>query len=290
VSGQGEGSGSPALLGLPYDGSSSYQRGAAEGPAHIRGALHCDSTNLWSEALLDLGAEGVLRDFGDVDLARAGQERGDIEASVGRVLDAGFRPIVLGGDHSVTYPVVRAVAKRHRALSILHFDAHPDLYADFQGDRYSHACPFARIMEEQLCARLVQVGIRTMNGHQREQADRYGVEVIAMRDWRDDLPLVFDGPLYVSIDIDVLDPAHAPGVSHREPGGLSVRQLLGAVQRIEGGIIGADVVECNPGNDLHNLTGMVCAKLVKELASAMVLGPDRTEHDRRGSTDARQWR
>jgi arginase len=290
VSAHSETTGAPTLLGLPYDASSSHQRGAAEGPACIRRALHCDSTNLWSEALLDLGAEHVLRDAGDVDLHRPERARADIEAAIARLVDAGGRPIALGGDHSVTYPVVRALARRHPGLEILHFDAHPDLYAEFQGDRYSHACPFARIMEEGLARRLVQVGIRTMNGHQREQADRYGVEVIAMRDWRDDKPLAFDGPLYVSIDVDVLDPAFAPGVSHREPGGMSVRQLIGALQRVTGIVIGADVVECNPRNDPLDITGMVCAKLVKELATAMLLRGNRTEHESAGSPEAREWR
>jgi agmatinase len=290
VSARSERMGKPALIGLPYDASSSYQRGAAAAPACIREALHCPSSNLWTEALVDLGAEGVLRDAGDVDLARPERARAAIEQAIERLADDGTRPIALGGDHSVTYPVVRALARHHSRLAILHFDAHPDLYAEFEGDRYSHACPFARIMEDGLAQRLVQAGIRTMNGHQRDQAERYGVAVIAMRDWSDDLPLAFDGPLYVSIDVDVLDPAFAPGVSHREPGGMSVRQLLSALQRIEGDIIGADVVEYNPRNDPLNLTGMVCAKLVKELASAMVLRRNRTEHDWAGSPDAQRWR
>jgi agmatinase len=282
--------GAPTLIGLPYDASSSHQRGAAEGPAHIRQALHSDSTNLWSEALLDLGAEGVLGDAGDVALERPERARADIEAAITRLVDQGLQPIALGGDHSVTYPIVRALARAHPGLAILHFDAHPDLYDEFQGDRYSHACPFARILEERLAQRLVQVGIRTMNGHQREQADRYGVEVIAMREWRDDQALAFSGPLYVSIDVDVLDPAFAPGVSHREPGGMSVRQLVGAIQRVTGTVIGADVVECNPRRDPLDITGLVCAKLVKEVATVMRRRGNRTEYERAGSPEAREWR
>ena len=290
MSAPSEATGAPTLIGLPYDASSSYQRGAAEGPAYIRRALHCDSTNLWSEALVDLSGEEMLRDAGDVALEGPAGARAAIEAAITRLGDEGLRPIALGGDHSVTYPVVRALARRHPGLEILHFDAHPDLYAEFQGDPHSHACPFARIMEERLARRLVQVGIRTMNRHQREQADRFGVEVIAMRAWRDDVPLTFEGPLYVSIDVDVLDPAFAPGVSHREPGGMSVRQLIGALQRVRGSIIGGDVVECNPRNDPLDITGMVCAKLVKELATAMLVRGNRTEHDRAGSPEAREWR
>ena len=112
-------------------------------------------------------------------------------------------------------------------------DAHPDLYDEFEGDRYSHACPFARIMDEQLADRLVQVGIRTMTEHQRAQARRFGVEVIEMRNIQGDLRVPLSTPVYVSIDVDALDPAFAPGVSHREPGGLSVRQLLSLLHGIE---------------------------------------------------------
>src|SRR5207302_2044446 len=130
--------------------------------------------------------------------------------------------------------------------------------------RFSHACPFARILEERLALRLVQVGIRTMTGHLREQATRFGVEVIDMRAWISGARPSLSGPLYVTIDVDALDPAFAPGVSHREPGGLSVRDLLGIIQTVEGPIVGADVVEVNPTQDANGMTAMVAAKLVKE--------------------------
>jgi arginase family enzyme len=152
----------------------------------------------------------------------------------------------------------------------VHFDAHPDLYDAFEGDRFSHACPFARVMQEGLADRLVQVGIRAMNGHQRSQAESYGVEVIEMRQLRDDLRLTTAGPLYVSIDIDALDPAFAPGVSHREPGGMSVRQLLGFIQSLDGPIAGADVVELNPRNDPTGVSAMAAAKILRELLGVMV--------------------
>jgi arginase family enzyme len=156
-------------------------------------------------------------------------------------------------------------------VTILHIDAHPDLYEEFEGDRFSHACPFARIMEEGLTSRLVQVGIRAMNGHQRAQADRYGVEVIDMRAWaRGVRPSVKSGPTYISIDLDGIDPAHAPGVSHREPGGLTVREVIGLVQDVSGALVGADVVEFNAAQDVGGLTAHVAAKLVKELAARML--------------------
>jgi arginase len=153
---------------------------------------------------------------------------------------------------------------------VLHFDAHPDLYAEFEGDRFSHACPFARVMEERLADRLIQIGIRTMNAHQRAQADRYGVEVIDMQAWVAGTRPVVSGPVYLSIDLDAFDPAFAPGVSHREPGGLSVREVLTIIHSLSGPIVGADVVEFNPSEDPLGVTGAVCAKVVKEVVGRMV--------------------
>src|ERR1017187_4286495 len=101
-----------------------------------------------------------------------------MKAGVGELIEAGKRPLSLGGDHSITYPIVKAFARRYPELTIFHFDAHPDLYDEFEGNRLSHACPFARIMEAGLAKRLVQMGIRTINRHQREQAQRFGVEVV----------------------------------------------------------------------------------------------------------------
>src|SRR5436190_3921621 len=161
--------GAPTLIGLPYDASSSFLRGAAEAPARIRAALWSESTNTWTEALEDIGVPGVLADAGDLDLPPTAEARALIESGIARLLDAGGRPIALGGDHSVVYPVLRALGPRHRApgITLLQIDAHPDLYDAFEGDRYSHACPFARILEEGLVDRLVQIGIRTMSAHQR---------------------------------------------------------------------------------------------------------------------------
>ncbi|HUR94117.1 MAG TPA: agmatinase [Gemmatimonadales bacterium] len=263
---------SPRLIGLPYDASSSYLRGAAEGPAAIRDALRSPSWNSWCEQFRDLSASPGLSDAGDLELPETAEARSRIESGIATVIAGGHEPLALGGDHSVTYPVLRAVARSHRALTILHIDAHSDLYEDFEGDSFSHACPFARIMEERLAVRLVQVGIRTLNPHQRRQAERHGVEIIDMRAWQAGARPSVDGAVYISIDLDGLDPAFAPGVSHREPGGLSVREVLGMVQAAEGQIVGADVVEYNPRQDLGGMTATVAAKLVRELAGRILAG------------------
>lgn len=255
-----------AILGIPFDGNSSYMRGPAEAPAAIREALRCDSTNTWAENGTDIG--GQLHDLGDVRFQASADPMHAISEFVGGALDENFRPIILGGDHSLTYATVRAFAKAHPNLTILHFDAHPDLYEEFQGSRYSHACPFARIMEAKLARRLVQVGIRTANVHQREQAKRFAVETLEMKSWRGKLPKL-ESPVYVSFDMDVLDPAFAPGVSHHEPGGMTTREAIAAIQSISATIVGADVVELNPQRDSLGITAMCAAKIVKELAARM---------------------
>ena len=260
----------PVLLGIPFDANSSYLRGAAGAPPLIREAFHCDSSNSSTESGIELGPEVVL-DAGDMALPADGAFSA-IEGAVSELLDKGQTPVCLGGDHSITYPILRAVAKRHADLTLVHFDAHPDLYEEFQGNRYSHACPFARIMEKGLAKRLIQVGIRTMNEHQRKQAARFGVEVVEMRNLPALDKLKLTGPVYVSFDIDVLDPAFAPGISHREPGGMSVREAVAHLHAITGDIVGADIVEYNPKQDVSQLTAMVCAKILKEILGKMIAG------------------
>src|SRR6185369_2869755 len=189
-----------ALVGFRYDENSSYMKGASEAPPQIRAALRSEAWNLTSENGTEL--ESVFFDAGDVETPASGEMFSLIENSVITLLNDGLTPIALGGDHSITYPIVRAFARKYRHLSILHFDAHPDLYDSYQGNKYSHASPFARIMENKLAKRLVQVGIRTINSHQKEQARKFNVETIEMRDVRDGLQLEFDSPVYISFDVD----------------------------------------------------------------------------------------
>ena len=263
--------GVPTLLGIPFDAQSSYLRGAGEAPPKIREAMRCDASNRWTETGVDLGVAGIYADAGDLKLADDGAFT-TIEASVEKLLAQNTRPLLLGGDHSITFPIVKAFAKKYPTLTIFHFDAHPDLYDEFEGNRLSHACPFARIMEAGLAKRLVQVGIRTMVGHQREQAQRFGVEVVEMRHLPALDKLKAAGPVYVTFDIDVLDPAFAPGVSHREPGGMSVREAIAHLHAIEGKIVGADIVEYNPVQDVAGITATVATKILKEILGKMIAG------------------
>jgi agmatinase len=257
-----------ALLGVPWDEQSSFLRGAAQAPPLIRAALFSEASGLCSETGKDL--EGAFFDADDLPPLSGAAMMEAIEQNVTTLLERGLRPLVFGGDHAITYPILKAFHRAYPRLTILHFDAHPDLYDSFAGNRYSHACPFARIMEEGLAERLVQLGIRTLNSHQRAQAERFGVEIVEMKDWRDGCLFAFDTPVYISFDLDGLDPAFAPGVSHHEPGGLSTRQAIDTILRLQANVVGADIVEYNPLRDVANITAAACAKLAKEIAGRLL--------------------
>jgi arginase len=265
----------PTLLGIPLDINSSYFRGPAGAPGKIREALRTDASNQWSELGVDVGAAGAFADAGDLQLSnsreRIEQDFAAIQQAVAELLKKDERPVSLGGDHSVTYPILKAFAHRSSELTIVHFDAHPDLYDEFEGSRVSHACPFARIMEKRLAKRLVQIGIRTLNRHQREQAEKFGVEIVQMSSLPAYDRLKIHGPVYISFDMDVLDPAFAPGISHHEPGGMTVREAIAHLHSIEGTIVGADIVEYNPARDIGGMTATVAAKILKEILGKMIL-------------------
>lgn len=278
------------LIGLPTDSHSSFLRGAAAAPAAIRAALASDHGNAASESGLELGSDIAVDDVGDLPLAEGEGDPALIRAAIAEAARAGAMPISLGGDHMVTGPIVAGLAEVHGPLNILHFDAHPDLYDEYpvrtapgcpqsvrgtdgrilEGDPLSHASPFARIMEGGHARRLVQFGIRTLNRHCRDQAERFGVEIVEMRDFAPEAVPIPEPPLYISVDLDGFDPAFAPGVSHHEPGGPSVREFLRVLHRVPGPIVGADIVEYNPSRDVNGVTAVLAAKLVKELAALAV--------------------
>jgi len=257
-----------SIVGIPYDEASSFLRGPAHAPAKIREAFRSDSANSFTESGTDLKDHPAITDVGDLMIVNEAPI--SIENSIDKILTQYPKVLTLGGDHSITYPVVKAFAKKYSKLSILHLDAHADLYDFFEGNKYSHACPFARIMEEGLVNRLVQVGIRTLNTHQREQASRFGVEIIEMKDWKDSVEFNFEGPVYLSMDMDAIDPAFAPGVSHHEPGGFTSREVITIIQKLKGNLVGADLVEFNPTRDPSGITAMLAAKLFKELLDRLL--------------------
>ena len=258
------------LAGFPTDANSSFERGAAKAPSPIRKAMWSEAGNPYAENGLRLARGSSVIDAGDAPLRNDADESAVIGAFVAELLEKGSRIVSLGGDHSITFPIVRAYALKYPQISIVHFDAHPDLYPSFDGNPYSHASPFARILESVDVAALVQIGIRTMSPPQREVVERYGVAVFGPDDVAGAIAALPGGPVYVTIDLDGLDPAFAPGVSHREPGGLSVRDVLRTIVAIPGQVVGGDVVEYNPDRDVDGLTAQVGAKLARELLARIL--------------------
>ncbi|KAL0397763.1 UNVERIFIED_CONTAM: Arginase 1, mitochondrial [Sesamum calycinum] len=299
---------SSSLLGVPIGHNSSFLQGPAFAPPRIREAIWCGSTNPALKKLSlaenyiailknpetlgkDLNDPRVLTDVGDVPV----QELRDcgvdddrlmniISESVKLVMEQEpLRPLVLGGDHSISFPVVRAVSEKLGGpVDILHLDAHPDIYHAFEGNKYSHASSFCKNYGGGLCSAtiagnlsLLLVGIRSITEEGREQGKRFGVEQYEMRTFSRDRQLLENLKLgegvkgvYISVDVDCLDPAFAPGVSHIEPGGLSFRDVLNILHNLKGDVVAADVVEFNPQRDtVDGMTAMVAAKLVRELTA-----------------------
>ncbi|NNF36579.1 MAG: agmatinase [Saprospiraceae bacterium] len=253
------------IQGIQFDEKSSYQQGSALAPPLIREALHCGSANYFTETLVSIEDSRII-DKGDFDI----EDYLDIERITENHLNSDAKILTLGGDHSITYPIIKAHSKQYPSLDILQIDAHGDLYDSFEGDKYSHACPFARIMESGLATRLVQVGIRAINTHQAEQAEKFNVEVHHMKDLDLTTAPKFKNPLYISLDMDGFDPAFAPGVSHHEPGGLTSRQVLDLIHSIDAEIIGADIVEYNPERDFQKMTAFLASKMMRELLGKML--------------------
>ena len=259
-----------SILGFSTDENSSFLKGCAGAPPIIMKAFESNATNKFSENGIDLGMENLwtYQSFSKIPSSKEGFQL--IRDAVYKELKTGRQCISIGGDHSISYPIIDAYNHYFENINILHFDAHPDLYDNFENNPFSHASPFARILENDLSKKLIQIGIRTMNHHQQEQANKYKVQVIDMKNFRSNLKLDFNGPVYISIDLDGLDPSFAPGVSHPEPGGLSTRDVLSIVSGVKGDVIGADIVEYNPKKDLNNITAITAAKFLKELSSKLL--------------------
>ena len=253
------------IQGILFDDKSSYQQGPSLAPPLIRDALHSGSMNLYSELSVSI-ENGGIKDMGDFEIT----DYMDIEKITSQHLQNNSKIFTLGGDHSITYPIIKAHHQKYPKLDILHIDAHADLYENYEGDPFSHACPFARIMENGLATRLVQVGIRTLNPHQTAQAKKFDIEVHQMKDLDLGAITKFKNPLYISLDMDAFDPAFAPGVSHHEPGGLTSRQVIHLIQNLDAEIIGADIVEYNPKRDFQNMTAFLAAKMMKEILGKML--------------------
>lgn len=260
------------LIGIPFDENSSYLKGSALAPSKIRLMDYEGSANRFCEHDLEIIEGENYNDLGDMVFDNSNSEwvYKKIKQTIQNELITSDKIICFGGDHSISFPVIEAYSKKYNNLNVLHLDAHSDLYDNFENNPFSHASPFARLMEKGILNSLTQVGVRTLNTHQKEQAKKYNVTVIEMKDFNLDFVKTLKEPLYISLDLDVLDPAFAPGVSHHEPGGLTTRTLISIIQSINVPIVGADIVELNPKRDINNMTAMVAYKLFKELAYKMM--------------------
>ncbi|MBE3590999.1 MAG: agmatinase [Firmicutes bacterium] len=257
-----------ALFGIPMDATTSYRPGARFGPARIREASYgLEEYSLALDRSLD---EVPFADLGDVTLPLGDVPSSleAIEAVAGAVWDAGRRPLAIGGEHLATLPLVRAAWARFPELAVIQFDAHADLREEYLGVRLSHACVMRRIAEFLPPARLWQLGIRSAT---REEAafarERTRFHPFRVAEGAAAAAAELRGrPVYVTIDIDVLDPAYAPGTGTPEPGGVAPEELFSALRALSPlDIVGADVVEAAPTLDPAGTTAVVAAKIVREL-------------------------
>ena len=266
-----QGAARAVVLGLPTYQNSSFIKAPLDAPARIAAAMRREESNGWTETGLDLSRPGALSFLGDLALETPDDfER--IRAASAAVFAGSRGAVFLGGDHSVTFPVLAGLHDRRGPVDVVHIDAHPDLYDDYEGNPLSHASPFARALERGFIRSLHQFGIRTLNAHQREQVARFGVRCHEMRDRASWPALDLAGPVYVTVDLDGLDPSCAPGVSHWEPGGLTVREALDVLHSIQAPVVGGDVVEYNSARDPQGITAVVAACLALEIAGLSVRG------------------
>ena len=260
------------VIGIPFDANSSFLKGPSYAPQRIRLMEKEGSANSFSESGVEIKDGLNFEDIGDIIFEETNAEKAFllINDKIKKLTTENFKIVSLGGDHSISYPIISVFADRYQKLNILHLDAHADLYDNFDNNPFSHASPFARLMETGKINSLTQVGIRTLNTHQRKQAEKFGVKIIEMKNFDLSFIHALQSPLYISVDLDVLDPAFAPGISHHEPGGMNTRELIKIIQNISVDIVGDDIVEYNPIRDLNNMTAMVAYKLLKELISKMI--------------------
>jgi agmatinase len=273
-----------AVVGVPFDAGTSYRPGARFGPAAVRqGSRLLRPYNPAQDALPFALAQVV--DAGDIVCSPFDVEVAvsQIQDGAGSLLQEGGRLVAVGGDHTIALPLLRATAARHGPLALIHFDAHLDTWDTYFGQRYTHGTPFRRAWEEGLLRRdqTVHVGLRGplysgadleddagMGFAQVTTDDVAGLGVAAVADQL--LTRVGDAPVYVSVDIDVLDPAHAPGTGTPEAGGLTSRELLGLLRALSDvSVVGADIVEVSPAYDHAEITAIAAAHVLYELVTLM---------------------
>jgi agmatinase len=276
-----------AIVGAPTDDLVSDRPGARFAPRAIRAASCPPGPHL--ESKVDAFEVLKIVDFGDAAVLPADARRSHeaISELVGQVLDAGVLPIVLGGDHSIAEPDIRAVSARHGPVGLVHFDTHTDTGREVFGVEVSHGTPMFRLVEDGVVApkRYVQIGLRGYWPGEREFAwqAEHGITSFFMHEVRSlgidevvaqTVALVGEGPVYLSVDVDVLDPAFAPGTGTPEPGGMTSEELLRACREVAARLelVGADVVEVIPtAVGSADITALVADRIVREILNGVAL-------------------
>jgi agmatinase len=274
-----------AIVGVPYDGGTSYRSGTRLGPREIRSQSSLIRTYSYFQKIAPFEILNVA-DVGDVDVPPVGIEKAyeTIEREIGRIVDAGAIPIAVGGDHSISLPLLRAVTRRRGAVDLVQFDAHIDTWDDYFGGKYFHGSPFRRATEEGLLqpGHFVQVGIRgPMYGeedfefHREHRITLLDIEQVksagGIERTIDEMRRVLTGPTYVTFDIDSIDPAFAPGTGTPEVGGLTSHDAQRLLRGLAGlDIVGCDIVEVAPPFDgPGQITSLLAANLVFEMLCAI---------------------
>jgi agmatinase len=272
------------IAGVPFDSGVSYRPGARFGPAHVRAS---------SKLLRPYNPAAAIAPFAQLQVADAGdiavspfditEAIDQVEAGARTLTRDGARLLTLGGDHTIALPLLRVAAGHHGPVAVLHFDAHLDTWDTYFGAAYTHGTPFRRASEEGLIDRehSVHVGVRGPLYAASDLADDSvlgftlvscpEIESIGVAGLVERVHARIGGrPVYVSLDIDVLDPAHAPGTGTPEAGGMSARELLAVLRSLSSAtLVGADIVEVAPAYDHAEITGIAAAHAAYELLSAM---------------------
>ena len=259
------------IIGVPFDSTTSYHSGSRLGPVVVREASYgFENYNINFKTSLD----AVFYDFGDVNVVPGNCEATCkiVEDTTNELLDLGIRPITIGGEHSASIGVIKALSERHDKLTVVHLDAHRDLAFDFIGEKYSHAAVMRRAHE--FGVDLVQIGIRSSSAEEEEFVDStYNIQTFKNKDVHRHMDAVeyymttIDAPIYLSIDMDVLDPAIAPAVGNPTPGGLFISEIESLIKSLSyKNVVGMDVVE-TATDRLGENTAVTAAKIIYDFLS-----------------------
>ena len=254
------------IIGVPFDSTSSYHSGSRLGPIVVREAsFGFEKYNVIFNKNLDT----VFYDFGDVNVIPGNCEEtcNIVENTVNELIDLDIKPIIIGGEHSASIGAIKALMDKYGKLTVIHLDAHRDLAFEFIGEKYSHATVMRRVHE--LGADLVQIGIRSASADEEEFVkSTYNIQSFKNKDVHKHMDAIeyyltnIEGPIYISIDMDVIDPAFAPSVGNPTPGGLFMSEMETILETISHkDVVGMDVVE-TASNKLGDITAVVAAKLI----------------------------